>query len=115
MNSFKYVNINHCDMGIEDEHDANYKCSRFCPAKEMGANYSCKQISYRRITDCCRCGTTDRRLGSLTKMRSYVDVRSQQLQRSLMEEIHKRRMFKTVGAIENIGFQDPTATWRSGS
>ncbi|KAK4268444.1 hypothetical protein QN277_025101 [Acacia crassicarpa] len=116
MNSFKYMSINHCDMGNEDEHDANYKCSRFCPAKEMEANYSSKQISYQRTMDCCRrCSTTDHWPGSLTRMRSYVDVRSQQLQRSLMEEIHKRRMFKTVGAIENIGFQDPTATWRSGS
>lgn len=113
MNSFKYANMNHCELvGVEDEHEANYKCSRFCPAQEMEANYS-KQMSYGRTTgfSCRRCG--DHRPASLTRMRSYVDVRSQQLQRSLMEEIHKRRMFKTVGAIENIGFQDPT--WRSAS
>ncbi|XP_028768290.1 probable serine/threonine-protein kinase WNK5 [Neltuma alba] len=114
MNSFKYANMNQCEVvGIEDESDENYKCSRFCPAQEMEANCS-KQMSYRRTADCCRrCG--DHRPTSMTRMRSYVDVRSQQLQRSLMEEIHKRRMFKTVGAIENIGFLDPTTTWKSGS
>jgi WNK lysine deficient protein kinase len=43
----------------------------------------------------------------LTRMRSLVDVRSQLLHRSLVEEINKRRLFNTVGAIENIGFQEP--------
>lgn len=39
--------------------------------------------------------------------RSLVDVRSQLLHRSLVEEVHKRRVFNTVGAVENIGFQAP--------
>ncbi|GAV58629.1 LOW QUALITY PROTEIN: Pkinase domain-containing protein, partial [Cephalotus follicularis] len=43
----------------------------------------------------------------LTRNRSLVDVRSQLLHRSLVEEVHKRRMSKTVGAVENIGFQSP--------
>ncbi|VFQ80132.1 unnamed protein product [Cuscuta campestris] len=43
----------------------------------------------------------------LTRNRSLVDMRSQLLHRSLMEEVSKRRMFKTVGAVENIGFEAP--------
>jgi len=34
-------------------------------------------------------------------------MRSQLLHRSLVEEVNKRRLFKTVGAVENIGFQTP--------
>lgn len=36
-----------------------------------------------------------------------VDVRSQLLHRSLVEEVNKIRLFNTVGAVENIGFQAP--------
>lgn len=43
----------------------------------------------------------------LMRNRSLVDVRSQLLHRSLVEEVNKRRLFKTVGAVENIGFQAP--------
>ncbi|XP_052206224.1 probable serine/threonine-protein kinase WNK4 isoform X2 [Diospyros lotus] len=43
----------------------------------------------------------------LTSNRSLVDLRSQLLHRSLVEEVNKRRMFKTVDAVENIGFQTP--------
>lgn len=109
VNSFKYSNVNLCEPGTEDDqqHDANYKCTRFCPPQELEANYN-KQTSNRRM-DCCGCGHHGSS-SRLTRMRSYMDVRSQPLQRYLMEDIHKRRMFKTVGAIENIGFQDPT--WR---
>ncbi|XP_047168339.1 probable serine/threonine-protein kinase WNK4 [Vigna umbellata] len=41
----------------------------------------------------------------LTRNRSLIDIRSQLLHRSLVEEVNKRRLFKTVGAVENIGFQ----------
>lgn len=43
----------------------------------------------------------------LTRNKSLVDMRSQLLHKSLVEEVHKRRLFKTVGAVENIGFQQP--------
>ena len=43
----------------------------------------------------------------LTRNRSLVDIRSQLLHRSLVEEVSKRRLFKTVGAVEDIGFQAP--------
>ncbi|GLU11978.1 hypothetical protein SLE2022_286910 [Rubroshorea leprosula] len=43
----------------------------------------------------------------LVRNRSLVDVRSQLLHQSLVEEVRKRRLFKTVGDVENIGFQAP--------
>lgn len=43
----------------------------------------------------------------LTRNRSLIDVHSQMLHRSLVEEVNKRRLFKTVGAVENVGFQAP--------
>lgn len=43
----------------------------------------------------------------LTRNRSLIDIRSQLLHRSLVEEVSKRRLFKTVGAVEDIGFQAP--------
>lgn len=43
----------------------------------------------------------------LTRNRSLVDTRSQLLHRSLVEEVNRRRLFNTVGAVENIGFQSP--------
>ncbi|XP_010685973.1 probable serine/threonine-protein kinase WNK4 isoform X2 [Beta vulgaris subsp. vulgaris] len=43
----------------------------------------------------------------LTRNRSLIDVQSQRLHQSLLEEVHKKRMFKTVGSVENIGFRSP--------
>ncbi|CAN1262850.1 Probable serine/threonine-protein kinase WNK4 [Linum perenne] len=43
----------------------------------------------------------------LTRNRSLVELQSQLLHRSLVEEVHKRRQVNTVGAVENIGFQTP--------
>ncbi|XP_048139270.1 probable serine/threonine-protein kinase WNK4 isoform X2 [Rhodamnia argentea] len=43
----------------------------------------------------------------LSRNRSLVDVHSQLLRLSLLEEVNKRRLFRTVGAVENIGFQAP--------
>uniref|UniRef100_A0ACD5Y798 Uncharacterized protein n=1 Tax=Avena sativa TaxID=4498 RepID=A0ACD5Y798_AVESA len=43
--------------------------------------------------------------GRLTRNRSMVDVRSQLLHRTLVEELNKRMFFNTVGAVENIGFR----------
>nr|KYP48392.1 putative serine/threonine-protein kinase WNK5 [Cajanus cajan] len=117
MNSFKCFDFNCCDPGNEDEHGptlvvgakpfcytpkGNEKCTRFCPREEVMDVDFTKQFCNMRM-DSHRCHG----IHKLTRIRSFVDLRRQQLQRSLMEEIHKRRMFKTVGAIENIGFQNP--------
>ncbi|XP_076922361.1 putative serine/threonine-protein kinase WNK4 isoform X1 [Bidens hawaiensis] len=49
----------------------------------------------------------------LTRNRSMVDMRSQLLHKSLVEEVSKRRLSKTVGTIEDVGFQVPVVGSRS--
>ncbi|KAL8525841.1 hypothetical protein ACS0TY_015181 [Phlomoides rotata] len=76
--------------------------SRFCP----GQNDSCRRSKDMMETNE---GSTSRNNGMfrLTRNRSLVDTRSQLLHRSLVEEVNRRRLFNTVGAVENIGFQSP--------
>ncbi|KAG5585174.1 hypothetical protein H5410_045608 [Solanum commersonii] len=71
------------------------KCStRFCPETSMlFKNQNTTLMNNQRP--------------KLTKVRSLVDIRSQLLHRSLVEEINKRRLFNTVGAVENIGYHEP--------
>nr|GME08791.1 probable serine/threonine-protein kinase WNK5 [Ipomoea batatas] len=52
------------------------------------------------------CGSNHQR-PKMTRVRSLVDLRSQLLHRTLVEEVNKRRLFKTVGAVENIGYHEP--------
>lgn len=70
------------------------KCStRFCPETSMlSKNLNTTLMNNQRP--------------KLTKVRSLVDIRSQLLHRSLVEEINKRRLFKSVGAVEHIGYHD---------
>ncbi|XP_021623266.1 probable serine/threonine-protein kinase WNK4 isoform X2 [Manihot esculenta] len=79
-----------------------HKSSRFCPADSLSAKQS-RQGNWH--LDSCECSSSNPQR-KLSRIRSLVDVRSQLLHRSLLEEIHKRRLFKTVGAVENIGFQE---------
>ncbi|CAD6255150.1 unnamed protein product [Miscanthus lutarioriparius] len=58
-------------------------------------------------------GTSRRR--RMTRNRSMVDMRSQLLHRTLVEELNRRLFFNTVGAVENIGFRAPTTTSPSAS
>ncbi|XP_074582243.1 putative serine/threonine-protein kinase WNK5 isoform X2 [Curcuma longa] len=62
------------------------------------------ESSSRSRTACAPKGSADSR--SLTRNRSMVDMRSQLLHRNLVEHL-KKRLFKTVGAVEQIGFQNP--------
>uniref|UniRef100_K3Y5W7 non-specific serine/threonine protein kinase n=1 Tax=Setaria italica TaxID=4555 RepID=K3Y5W7_SETIT len=48
-----------------------------------------------------------RRNNRMTRNRSMVDMRSQLLHRTLVEELNRRLFFNTVGAVENIGFRAP--------
>ena len=122
MNSFKCFNFHYCDSGNEDEHGptlaagaeplcctpkANNKCTRFCPREDVVEADFTKHFCNMRMDPCRYHRPGHGCQQRLTRINSYVDVRRQQLQRSLVEEIHKRRMFKTVNAIENIGFQNP--------
>ncbi|PWZ29749.1 putative serine/threonine-protein kinase WNK7 [Zea mays] len=60
----------------------------------------------RREDDDDRAGRRRR----MTRNRSMVDMRSQLLHRTLVEELNRRLFFNTVGAVENIGFRAPTTT-----
>ena len=53
-------------------------------------------------------GKSSSGLRKLSKVRSFMDIRTQLLQRALLQGLNKRRGAKTVGAVENIGFHDPS-------
>ncbi|XP_065852501.1 probable serine/threonine-protein kinase WNK5 isoform X2 [Euphorbia lathyris] len=98
--SFNYSNLSYCS-GKEEEPcetsmGAAVKCTRFCQADRKG---------YTELNSWKSSRSDGGR--KLSRVRSLVDVRSQLLHKSLLEEIQKRRLFKTVGTVENIGYQDP--------
>ncbi|XP_057453301.1 probable serine/threonine-protein kinase WNK5 isoform X2 [Lotus japonicus] len=123
MNSLRCFDIHCCDSGNEHEHGAtfavgaellcstpkaNNKCTRFCPREEVMEVDITKQFCNMRMdSHSHRYHGPGHGCRRLKRIHSYVDVRRPQLQRSLMEEMHKRRVIKTVGAVENFGFQDP--------
>ncbi|KAJ9167390.1 hypothetical protein P3X46_022045 [Hevea brasiliensis] len=92
------------DIGQTIAKDA-YKHCKLLLESQYGASSS----KHKRLMD-------NRRL---TRNHSLVDIRSQLLHRSLVEEVNKRRLFKTVGSVENVGFQAPpedskkVAKWHS--
>ncbi|KAI7984219.1 putative serine/threonine-protein kinase WNK4 [Camellia lanceoleosa] len=117
LHSGKYSNLNYYS-GEEHDSDMNpirrdhqysianmHNSTRFCREETSRMRQppvrNChKQASTskdKQVMDCRR----------LTRNQSLVDMRSQLLHRSLVEEVNKRRLFKTVGAVENIGFQAP--------
>lgn len=84
----------------------SHKFTRFSPGEDFITLNQCKVLAglqspssskSKRVID-------NRRL---TRNKSLIDIRSQLLHRSLVEEVNKRRLFKTVGAVEEIGFQTP--------
>ncbi|KAJ1419226.1 Serine/threonine-protein kinase, active site [Sesbania bispinosa] len=122
MNSLKCFNFHCCDSSNEDEHHptlvvgaeplsftpkASKMSTRFCPREEADFIKQFYNMRLRMDSHSHMCHGSGHGYKRLTRIRSYVDVRRQQLQRSLMEEMHKKRMFKTVGTIQNIGFQNP--------
>ncbi|KAL2330584.1 hypothetical protein Fmac_018165 [Flemingia macrophylla] len=132
-NSFKtHVRGNHCPFTQEwpQDHDSlgnddsrsntsmnSFKCSSFqfceeeqCARDELRGEASlakAKEFYWRTRME----SSSGWRSPRLTRIRSCPhERRSQQLQRSMMlEEInkYKRRLFNTVGAVENIGFRYP--------
>lgn len=107
VNSFKYSTMDYYS-GNEDDYDLSFrggeplcisritqKSTRFCP------NY----CNDEKVNSWRACSSKEQR--KFSRIQSLVDVRSQLLHRSLVEEINKRRLFKTVGAVENIGFHEP--------
>lgn len=82
-----------------------HKSTRFCPEENRNAGKSLAKCKSLLASGSIDRRTMDSRI--LMRNRSLVDVRSQLLHRSLVEEVNRRRLFKTVGAVENIGFHAP--------
>ncbi|GKV53946.1 hypothetical protein SLEP1_g60457 [Rubroshorea leprosula] len=74
------------------------KSSRFCPGESKIANQP-QQLDSQKPSNM-------NHKQKPTRIRSLVDVRGRSLRRLLME-ICKTRMFKTVGSVEGIGYQEP--------
>lgn len=72
------------------------KCTRFGP--EGSTTRNCNNFN--------AVGCSPKRQQKMVRTGSLVDIRSQLLHRTLVEEINKRRLFKTVGAVEHIGYHD---------
>nr|DAD25813.1 TPA_asm: hypothetical protein HUJ06_027281 [Nelumbo nucifera] len=93
---------------------SHHQSTRFCPEEKARAGHSIgMNRQSRRASSSNESGRVDNR--QLTRNRSLVDVRSQLLHRTLVEEVNKRRLFKTVGDVESIGFQSPKGLCEKGS
>ncbi|XP_047313080.1 probable serine/threonine-protein kinase WNK4 isoform X2 [Impatiens glandulifera] len=99
IHSGKYSNLGyHFDDGHEIS--TTPKSTRFCPEENPYPSSHSKgpmTSKEKLVMDNSR----------LMRNRSLVDIRSQLLHRSLVEEITKRRSFKTASAVEDVGFQAP--------
>ncbi|XP_048319792.1 probable serine/threonine-protein kinase WNK5 isoform X2 [Ziziphus jujuba] len=119
MNSFNYSNINYCSVH-EDDYNSSLRgpgdsfstampqeSTRLCPTETLNItanHYNNHRKSHKETQRAY--GLKHHQPTKLCRIQSFVDLRSQLLHRSLLEEIHKRRLFKTVGSVENIGFQE---------
>lgn len=80
---------------------SNQKCTRFGPEGII--------INGLNAIDC-----SSKPRQRIPRTASLVDIRSQLLHRTLVEEVNKRRMFNTVGALDHIGYKQPDCPTRSG-
>ncbi|XP_012838103.1 PREDICTED: probable serine/threonine-protein kinase WNK4 [Erythranthe guttata] len=88
--------------------------SRFYPGENSVNGQNLAKVCYRqsknivepREASASR-SNSEIEMPRLTRNRSLVDTRSQLLHRSLVEEVNRRRLFKTVDAVEDIGFRSP--------
>ncbi|XP_018470904.2 probable serine/threonine-protein kinase WNK4 isoform X1 [Raphanus sativus] len=103
-----YSNLNYISV---DEHSSQpsavnrtHSVTRFCP-EESYHLHSGQANMYAASSS-----SSDNR--TLPRNRSLADVQGQLLQRSLMEEARKRRLIRTVGDVETVGFQSPYAVSR---
>ncbi|XP_022947185.1 probable serine/threonine-protein kinase WNK4 isoform X1 [Cucurbita moschata] len=116
--NFNYIsNDEYETSSVRTDQHKIHSSSRFCPVENRknkdflgGVLYKPSQCAVGASQGAAssrkdkRGGTDGRRL---TRNRSLVDVHSQLLHLSLVEEVNRRRLFKTVGAVESIGFQAP--------
>ncbi|CAM8920180.1 unnamed protein product [Rhodiola kirilowii] len=105
-NSFNYSNIQFCssndlDSGLSPKGEPNsksMKSTRFCPEQDM--DESCYK-------DCHKIASFAHPRKPLSAAQSLMDRRTKLLHRSIVEELSKRGLSNTVGAVEDIGYQEP--------
>ncbi|KAK4797123.1 hypothetical protein SAY86_029449 [Trapa natans] len=144
MASFKYSNFNYSSGNESDDSDlisprrrdsrahcssrshqttnpsssSSSSASRFCPKEIRQTMYLPQQnpgpSSANSPSAGARYSYSSDELREVPRIRSLLDIRSQLLQKSLLEEVSRGRIFvNTVGAVENIGFQEPCRPSRS--
>ncbi|XP_062202357.1 probable serine/threonine-protein kinase WNK8 [Phragmites australis] len=129
MHSGKY-SATHYDTPAGQEEDGHVgtktKTTRFSPAGEISSSRSPRRADTLAQQLQRQCSVSphegrprrrgDERRGRMTRNRSMVDMRSQLLHRTLVEELNRRLFFNTVGAVENIGFRhcSPSSTRERG-
>ncbi|XP_019432312.1 PREDICTED: probable serine/threonine-protein kinase WNK4 isoform X2 [Lupinus angustifolius] len=101
-----YSNLNYYSIDDKVPIIKSHKCTRFSPNEDLSNCNQCKVLVRSQTTSTNKSkNVIDNH--RMTRNKSLIDLRSQLLHRSLVEEVHKRRLFKTVGSVENIGYQAP--------
>ncbi|CAK9319805.1 unnamed protein product [Citrullus colocynthis] len=121
LNSFNYSDISfYSNNEDEYEYESNVKGSetqyistakqptRFCPTMKIDT-HPLRQKDNKKMIDREIFESRSRSNNShkLMRVKSMVNLRTETLHRSLVEMLLKKRLFNTVGAMENIGYQKP--------
>ncbi|XP_022978130.1 probable serine/threonine-protein kinase WNK5 [Cucurbita maxima] len=112
--SFNYSEISFCSSN-EDEYGREPQCisttknpTRFCPTMKIDAHHlRYKDTKVMVDREAFERGSRSDNSTRLTRVKSMVNLRSEALHRSLVEMLLKKRLFNTVDAMENIGYQKP--------
>lgn len=111
-----YSNLSYYSPDDHHEHSPKngaHNSSRFSHKDEGSKNH--EKVSNTTV-DSHKATTSKASPGAgprLTRNQSLVDMRSQLLHKSLVEEVSKRRLSKTVGTMEDIGFRAPIESSKS--
>ena len=108
MNSFNYSNFTYGSDDEDEYRSISNQGSRLVGKTKSYMRLCGDERVKRKCNNRKKVGRETSQFGNIKRVGSSVDIRSQLLHQSLVEEIHKRRLFKTVAAIENIGYHEPT-------
>ncbi|KAL4021491.1 hypothetical protein IC575_020292 [Cucumis melo] len=121
LNSFDYSDLSfYSNDEDEYEYDSNIKGresryisttkqpTRFCPTMKIDSHHlRHKDTRIIPNRETFENGSLSNNSPRITRVKSMVNLRSETLHRYLVETLLKKRLFNTVGAMENIGFQKP--------
>lgn len=113
-----YSNSNYGSVDDHEEHNKastrkdkyqiikSHMCTRFSPNEDPLTLNQCEVLAGSQAPSTSK---NMRMIDNhkLTRNKSLIDTRSQLLHRQLVEEVNKRRLFKTVGDLESVGFVTP--------